>query len=149
MSAIIDALQWVRTECPGEKVVIYTDSEYCHQGITKWHYGWEKKQWKDVKNSELWQEMVTLKNHCSNVQYVWVRGHSGNKWNEYVDKLAVSAITGKRESDKKIKKPIQVNQADQLLMDIYREMWKDAFCTGSHGLRTNITEYLKQKQLIS
>jgi len=39
-------------------------------------------------------------------------------------------------------------EAEELLVAVYREMWKDAICTGSHGLRENITEYVKKHKLI-
>ncbi len=45
-------------------------------------------------------------------------------------------------------KPATATYADELLLAVYREMWKDAICTGSHGLRTNITEYLTSKNLL-
>lgn len=98
MSAIEDALQWVIAECPKElvpRIVIYTDSKYCYNGITHWCDGWERKNWQDVKNSDIWQNLKRLSELCPHVRYKWVKGHDGDRWNEHVDKLAVSARMAK------------------------------------------------------
>lgn len=74
---------------PGD-ITIYTDSQYCSKGYNEWCKGWEKKNWKNsqkktVENLELWQEIHKLRS--PRVKVVWVRGHDGNKWNEYCDSL--------------------------------------------------------------
>jgi ribonuclease HI len=75
-------------------VELYTDSQYLINGITKWINGWEKNNWttsdkKVVKNKELWIKLRELsKRH--KISWKWVAGHSGNKYNEQVDKLARS-----------------------------------------------------------
>ncbi|MDR0580734.1 MAG: ribonuclease HI [Holosporaceae bacterium] len=75
-------------------IELYTDSQYLINGITKWINGWEKNNWmtsdkKTVKNKELWIELRELsKRH--RISWKWVAGHSGNEYNERVDKLAKS-----------------------------------------------------------
>lgn len=72
---------------------LYTDSAYVLNGITNWIHGWVQKGWvnskkQPVKNKDLWIELHEL-NQSMNVEWIKVKGHSGNKWNEYVDDLAV------------------------------------------------------------
>ena len=78
------------------KIIIYTDSIYLKNGITIWIKNWEKNGWisankKSIKNKDLW----VMLNELSKVQIVewkWVKAHTGNKYNEMADKLAVEAI---------------------------------------------------------
>ncbi|MCG6939501.1 MAG: ribonuclease HI [Gammaproteobacteria bacterium] len=77
-------------------VIIYTDSKYVLEGITKWLPNWKKKGWKTaagkpVKNAELWQRLDALV-QLNDVQWQWVKGHSGHDGNEYADLLANRAI---------------------------------------------------------
>jgi ribonuclease HI len=72
------------------EITIFTDSQYCSKGYNEWCKNWEKKNWKTstnkkVENLELWQEIHKLRHPYIKVQ--WVRGHDGNKWNEYCDSL--------------------------------------------------------------
>ena len=74
-------------------VIIYMDSAYVVNGINNWIYGWVKKGWKKsdkkpVENKELWQELYNLKNKFQNIEFVKVKGHSGNDGNEKADLLA-------------------------------------------------------------
>lgn len=75
---------------PNLKVIIRTDSQYCSKGYNEWCSGWEKKNWKNsqkktVENLEIWQRIHKLRH--PNISVEWVRGHDGNKWNEYCDSL--------------------------------------------------------------
>ncbi len=83
-------------------VVIYTDSQYVIKCMTEWVMGWKRRGWKtqnkgDVKNKT---HLVRLDKMCRlhNVEWEWVKGHSGDKYNEIADKLAVSASTKLKES---------------------------------------------------
>lgn len=93
LRAAIESIKAVREPC---KIELYTDSKYVMEGITKWVDGWIQKGWKNaskkpVKNDDLWKELVEqLKNH--EVEWHWVKGHSGDKYNDLADKLAVEAI---------------------------------------------------------
>lgn len=88
LTAAIRALKALKMPC---KVIIYTDSQYLQLGITKWIYGWKKKNWANVKNVELWQELerATLPHQ---IEWIWVRGHNGHLGNERADYLANYAI---------------------------------------------------------
>jgi ribonuclease HI len=77
------------------KVVVYTDSEYVKNGITRWMTGWVRKNWRGasgdpVKNMDLWQRLLEAeKTH--DVEWKWVRGHNGDEMNERADRLATEA----------------------------------------------------------
>ncbi len=80
---------------PKISVLLYTDSKYVMQGITEWIKGWKRNNWrtsnnKPVKNIDLWQSLdkITINR---DVEWKWVKGHSGNKYNDLVDSLAVEA----------------------------------------------------------
>jgi ribonuclease HI len=78
-----------------QKIIIYTDSNYVKEGITNWIKIWEKNNWKTtskkkVKNIELWLKLKTLSNF-HDIEWRWVKGHSGNPMNNMVDKLAKKA----------------------------------------------------------
>ena len=89
MMAAISALEALKRPCV---IDIYTDSSYVRDGITKWIFGWQKRGWKTadkkpVKNVELWQRLLkALEPH--QVEWHWVKGHSGHEENDRVDRLA-------------------------------------------------------------
>lgn len=93
MTAVIRALQALNRSC---KIRIHTDSTYVMHGVTQWLQGWKAKGWKTadkkpVKNRDLWEELdALLQNH--DVEWEWVRGHSGHIENERADALARNAI---------------------------------------------------------
>lgn len=89
LSAVIEALKVIKRNCP---ITIFTDSQYVKRGITEWIDGWIKKNWKNVKNVDLWQELYPLSKQY-NIDWQWVRGHNGDKYNERADELANLAIT--------------------------------------------------------
>jgi ribonuclease HI len=91
--AAIKALETLKEEC---EVDLYTDSKYLQNGITEWTKKWLKNGWKtnnnkQVKNIELWQNLIELTNKHK-VNWKWVKGHSGDKYNDIADKLASEAI---------------------------------------------------------
>jgi ribonuclease HI len=93
---IIAALNGLKQLQPGEKAIIYTDSQYLRNGITTWLPNWKKRNWKtadkkSVKNQELWLELDRL-NHPG-ITWQYVRGHSDNLYNEICDYLARKMIT--------------------------------------------------------
>lgn len=93
LTAAIEALSALNTTC---QVVLYTDSKYVCQGITEWIVGWIKRGWKNsqrhaVKNADLWQALHRL-NQQHQIDWQWVKGHSGNPGNELADQLANEAI---------------------------------------------------------
>ena len=93
IQAAIQALRALNQPCA---VRIHTDSDYLRQGITSWIHGWRKRGWvtatrEPVKNRDLWQELDDIA-RVHRVDWRWVRGHNGDRWNELCDQLATQAI---------------------------------------------------------
>lgn len=93
LTAAIQALAALKASC---HVSLTTDSEYVRKGITEWLPNWLKRNWltaakKEVKNADLWQQLATeVARH--QVEWHWVKGHSGHRENEIADELANQAI---------------------------------------------------------
>lgn len=92
MAAIV-ALETLTRSC---KVEIFTDSKYVLNGVTSWMHDWKKRGWKTaakkpVKNVELWQRLDAATN-AHQIEWSWVKGHSGDEGNEAADALANQAI---------------------------------------------------------
>ncbi len=93
MTAVIESLKAMKRPCD---IVLTTDSQYVRKGITEWIDGWKKKNWqtaarKPVKNADLWKEIDRLA-ATHNIEWKWVKGHSGHAENERVDELANKGI---------------------------------------------------------
>ncbi|MDO4224984.1 MAG: ribonuclease HI [Bergeyella zoohelcum] len=87
--AVIVALEQLKNS--GHDIHIYTDSKYVADAINKnWLYGWIKKNFKGVKNPDLWQRFYPLF-RLHNPIFHWIKGHAGHLENEKCDQLAVSA----------------------------------------------------------
>jgi ribonuclease HI len=92
--AVIKALQAIKKE--GIPVMIYSDSEYVINAIEKgWLWSWQKKNFKDKANPDLWQQYIPL-HHKFQPRFTWVKGHAGHPENERCDQLAVQAARGPR-----------------------------------------------------
>jgi len=91
--AVIKALEALKKPC---RVNLYTDSQYVVNAISKgWAKKWQKNNWQrnakeKAKNPDLWEKLLDLC-HQHQVNFIWVRGHSGNKENERCDRLAFQA----------------------------------------------------------
>jgi ribonuclease HI len=91
--AAIQALETLREACA---VTLFTDSNYVRQGLTEWLPQWRKRQWrtadkKPVKNQDLWQRLEAAASRHQ-VQWRWVKGHSGDPGNELADALANKGV---------------------------------------------------------
>lgn len=93
LTAVIKGLEALKKPC---QVTVTSDSKYVLSGITEWMPNWKRRGWKTaskkpVQNKELWQELDELvKKH--EVQWNWVKGHSGHRENEIADQLANQGI---------------------------------------------------------
>ncbi|SRR6056300_497927 len=91
--SVIVALEQLKK--PGYKLRIFSDSKYVVDSIEKkWVFGWVKKNFKGKKNADLWKRFLAIYPKHQ-VEFVWVKGHAGNKYNEVCDQLAVAAANGK------------------------------------------------------
>jgi ribonuclease HI len=91
MQAAIAGLEFYSQVASSDAIKLYTDSEYVKNGITKWIKGWKSKGWKTaagkpVLNQDLWEELDRL--NQKNIQWEYVRGHTGNPGNERCDQIA-------------------------------------------------------------
>ncbi len=89
LRAVIEGLKKLKTT--DLQVTVYTDSRYVADAVEKkWVFGWERKQFKDRKNADLWKELLEqIRNHS--VKFVWIKGHNNHAQNERCDALAVAA----------------------------------------------------------
>ena len=100
LTAVIEALALLKRR---SSVAVYTDSNYVKDGITQWIHGWKKRGWRTagnqpVKNIDLWQKLEALVAQHQ-LQWHWVRGHTGDPGNERADQLAnrgVASIAERR-----------------------------------------------------
>lgn len=93
LMAAIEGLKALKESC---SVALTTDSQYVRKGITEWIVNWKKNGWKTaakkpVKNADLWQALDgMIQQH--EVEWHWVKGHSGHRENEIADQLANKGI---------------------------------------------------------
>ena len=93
LRAVIEALSALKRPC---NVSVTSDSTYVLKGINQWLPNWKKRGWltsgkKPVKNEDLWKSLDSLKS-VHNIEWHWVKGHSGHLENELVDQLANKGI---------------------------------------------------------
>ncbi|MEG2528376.1 MAG: ribonuclease HI, partial [Mucinivorans sp.] len=87
--SVIVGLEAIRRD--GALVTIYSDSKYVVDAVEKrWVFAWEKKNFKEKKNADLWQRFLVVYRRHS-VRFVWVKGHAENVENNRCDYLATSA----------------------------------------------------------
>lgn len=92
LMAVIVGLENIKKE--GIPVTIYSDSKYVVDSVEKgWLWGWEKKNFKDKANPDLWKRYIPLHKKFK-PKFVWVKGHAGHIENERCDVLAVAAAEG-------------------------------------------------------
>ena len=95
LTAVIEGLAALKRPC---KVLLYLDSQYVRMGITEWIRGWKAKGWltstkQPVKNVELWQKLDKLVSEGGHqIEWRWVKGHSGDPGNERADMLANKGV---------------------------------------------------------
>lgn len=94
LTAVVEALRAIKQPC---RVLIHTDSQYLKNGITSWIRKWKKNGWQTaakepVKNKDLWEKLDQLVGRHQ-IEWFWVRGHSGHPENERCDQLARAAMS--------------------------------------------------------
>lgn len=111
LTANIEALKYLKKNLPqilknkDLKIILKMDSQYVRKGITLWIKNWQKNNWRGankklILNQELWQELLSLKNFINDklikdnfreIEFAYVKGHSGIYGNELADDLATKA----------------------------------------------------------
>jgi len=99
LQAAIQGFKALNRPC---EVRLFTDSDYLRQGITSWIHNWRRRGWRTkeggpVKNQDLWSELDVLAGQHT-VDWQWLKGHAGHRWNERCDELATEAIRRLRSS---------------------------------------------------
>lgn len=99
LTAFLNALEWFDSNRHKDDILnIYVDSAYVYNCFNDmWYVRWRKNGWKNankqpIANREIWEQILNL--FLENIEHInifKVTGHNGNKWNEYVDGLAVKA----------------------------------------------------------
>ncbi|WP_210418144.1 ribonuclease HI [Ruania zhangjianzhongii] len=98
LTAVIEGLRALNTRCA---VTLHVDSSYVMNGMKSWLPGWKRNGWrtaakKPVKNEDLWRALdEQVARH--DVQWVWVKGHSGDEGNEHADALANRGVESLRD----------------------------------------------------
>ncbi len=93
---VIEGLRALNEKC---EVDVISDSSYVVKGINEWLQNWIKRDFKKVKNPDLWKEYIKV-SQGHNISAIWVRGHDGHEENERCDKLA-------RDEAQKVKDSLQ------------------------------------------
>ena len=94
LTAVIEGLNAITRPCD---VIVTTDSEYVRRGIMEWLEKWQANGWrtaakKPVKNVDLWQALSQAAGRHREIEWRWVKGHSGHRENEIADQLANKGI---------------------------------------------------------
>ena len=92
LTAAIRALALLKRPCD---ITLFTDSTYLRDGITRWSAQWKARGWRKadgspVENMDLWQSLQSAQEQHT-VDWRWIRGHRGHRWNERADELATNA----------------------------------------------------------
>ncbi len=115
LTAVIEALKKLKEPC---EIEIVSDSKYVCDGIGKWITNWQKKNFKNVKNPDLWKEYLTLAtNHI--IKTSWVKGHNGHPENEQCDCIA------KKEASE-LKEKIITNDAQDKTTVTHNKLAQDS-----------------------
>lgn len=96
LMAVLKSIGSAINTLPRGDVIVHSDSEVVIRGITEWLPEWKVNNWRrsngrSVKNKGLWKALDSL-TEMFDVNFKWVKGHNGNKWNEYVHNLCESAL---------------------------------------------------------
>lgn len=109
LQAAIEALRWLQDNAVVPCVIrVHTDSKYVYSGMTEWLLKWKANRWRTlgktpVANRERWEELDRLVQQLVDsgmkVDWEWVEGHAGDRWNTEVDRMATEACREFKESE--------------------------------------------------
>ena len=95
LRGVIEGLKLLKEPC---EVEIVSDSSYVVKGINEWLENWKKREFKKVKNPDLWQEYIRI-SAPHRIKARWVRGHNGHEENERCDKMAREMAEKQKENN--------------------------------------------------
>ena len=147
LQAALHALEVVLHMNMTEPIVLHTDSMYLVQGVYTWRPGWEKKNYQDIKNKELWEDLFYLIDKLPNLHITWIKAHQTDDsrntyYNNYVDDKCTAAINIKLGIEGKLpalKSPVATKTSDDLLVQVYESLLEQT---------KELGKYLKSKKLI-
>ncbi|MDX0640045.1 ribonuclease HI [Sinorhizobium medicae] len=96
LEAALEALKLIKNNAGGRPIIVRSESKILVNGMTTWLSNWKQSGWKGsnrkpVKNADLWRALDEVR-EGKNIQWQWVRGHNGDRYNEEVDGLATEAL---------------------------------------------------------
>jgi ribonuclease HI len=90
LKAAIEGLKHIKNSNTDKSLIsinLYSDSQYVIKGASEWIKSWIKKDFKDIKNPDLWKEFISVSEGLE-IDYIWVKGHNGDEFNEMCDSIA-------------------------------------------------------------
>lgn len=87
LTAVIEALKALKPAAATHQICVICDSQYVVKGVNEWSANWQVKRFVGVKNAELWQELLHLRNQFPSISFTHTKGHAGDRGNEQVDFL--------------------------------------------------------------
>lgn len=96
LTAVLEGISGAINQLPRCDIVVHSDSEVVIKGITEWLPNWRSRNWRtstgrSVRNKSLWKKLEKLTD-IMDVSFKWVKGHDGDRWNEYAHTLADNAL---------------------------------------------------------
>ena len=125
LTAAIRALEELQGRGP---VRLHTDSQYVRRGITQWLDKWVAQGWKrkggKLENEDLWRRLADL-DGGRDVEWKWIKGHAGDRWNERADELASAEVA--RHGGKAVERAVAA------VPDVDREIFLRISCAKGRG----------------
>ena len=87
LTAVIEALKALKLNANNYPIEIYVDSQYVQNGLTQWRDSWEYRNFRGVKNAELWKELYNLADKYNQISITYVKAHTKNSDNTEIEKL--------------------------------------------------------------
>ena len=87
LKAVIEALKALKNSAKNYPIEIYVDSQYVQNGLTQWRDSWEYRNFRGVKNAELWKELFEITDKYKNISINYVQAHTKNSKNSEIEKL--------------------------------------------------------------
>jgi ribonuclease HI len=142
LTAALRGLEALNQPC---KVILFTDSLYLRKGITQWLPGWIARGWRrkdgELQNEDLWRALAeAVRRH--QIDWKWVKGHAGNKWNERADQLATEAIRTQRALE-------GVNSPQAATAPTDAQVFLRISCSGRKGGWAALVRHAGREELLS